>query len=418
MMMFNRAVLVLIVAFVFTPVIAGTVRFIEDLLFDKQVARRTAQMTAGTQPLVSIVLPFGGDVTELQHQLETMRTSLTYQRYEVLVMVTAETAAVLRRLRQIVAQHQMVRVIEFTAATNSANLLSQGAMFSRGEFVLTLPVHGVVSGDSLEETLALFMTDINGTSASRVGAVMLETLPQQADGFATTIAQMDAAVELAADRRKQAWHDVMIRVEKEAIMYRRTALLAIGLWRSNRIGAETDLFWRLQLRGWVVRYNTFATSTRVTPTRLRGWISERFVWNAAVIENLFAHSRDIVFQPIRYRRVVRLWLGEWIMLAWSWYMTALILWGIYLLLTIHTSEIAYVVATSGAILLFVQFIVGMMQLLVAINYRRHKGLSNRFVWRAGWFAWANWWITALFKTVATVKVVYNMLFDPETRAYD
>lgn len=172
------------------------------------------------------------------------------------------------------------------------------------------------------------------------------------------------------------------------------------------------------MRGWVVRYNTFATSTRVTPTRLRGSTSERFIWNAAVIENLFAQSREIVFQPIRYRRVVCLWLGEWIMLAWSWYMTAIILWGIYLLLTIHTSEIIYVVATSGAVLLFVQFIVGMMQLLVAINYRRHKGLSNRFVWRAGWFAWANWWITALFKTVATVKVVYDMLFDPETRAYD
>lgn len=45
MMVFNRAVLVLIVAFVFTPVIAGIVRFIEDLRFDKQVAQRTARMT-------------------------------------------------------------------------------------------------------------------------------------------------------------------------------------------------------------------------------------------------------------------------------------------------------------------------------------------------------------------------------------
>ena len=397
MMVFNRAVLVLIVAFVFTPVIAGIVRFIEDLRFDKQVARRTARMTTGAQPLVSIVLPFAGDVDRLQRQLDLMQTSLTYQRYEVLVMVSAETTATLRRLRQIVAQNTTMRVIEFTETTNVANLLSQGAMFSRGEFVLTLPINGVVSGNSLEETLALFMTDINGIPAARVGAVMLATLPRRADNFATTIAQMDAAVELAADRRKQAFHDVMIRVEKEAIMYRRTALLAIGLWRSNRIGAETDLFWRLQLRG---------------------WMAERFIWTAAVIENLFAHSRDIVFQPIRYRRVVRLWLGEWIMLAWSWYMTALILWGVYLLITIHTPEIVYIVATSGAILLFVQFVVGMLQLIVAINYRRHKGLPNRFVWRVGWFAWANWWITALFKTVATGKVIYNMLFDPETRAYD
>ena len=397
MMVFNRAVLVLIVAFVFTPVIAGIVRFIEDLRFDKQVARRTARMTTGAQPLVSIVLPFAGDVDRLQRQLDLMQASLTYQRYEVLVMVSAETTATLRRLRQIVAQNTTMRVIEFTETTNVANLLSQGAMFSRGEFVLTLPINGVVSGNSLEETLALFMTDINGIPAARVGAVMLETLPRRADNFATTIAQMDAAVELAADRRKQAFHDVMIRVEKEAIMYRRTALLAIGLWRSNRIGAETDLFWRLQLRG---------------------WMAERFIWTAAVIENLFAHSRDIVFQPIRYRRVVRLWLGEWIMLAWSWYMTALILWGVYLLITIHTPEIVYIVATSGAILLFVQFVVGMLQLIVAINYRRHKGLPNHFVWRVGWFAWANWWITALFKTVATGKVIYNMLFDPETRAYD
>ncbi|MFW6771783.1 glycosyltransferase [Weissella cibaria] len=418
MMVFNRAVLVLIVAFVFTPVIAGIVRFIEDLRFDKQVARRTARMTTGAQPLVSIVLPFAGDVDRLQRQLDLMQASLTYQRYEVLVMVSAETTAILRRLRQIVAQNTTVRVIEFTETTNVANLLSQGAMFSRGEFVLTLPINGVISGNSLEETLALFMTDINGIPAARVGAVMLETLPRRADNFATTIAQMDAAVELAADRRKQAFHDVMIRVEKEAIMYRRTALLAIGLWRSNRIGAETDLFWRLQLRGWVVRYNTFATSTRLTPPRLRGWMAERFIWTAAVIENLFAHSRDIVFQPIRYRRVVRLWLGEWIMLAWSWYMTALILWGVYLLITIHTPEIVYIVATSGAILLFVQFVVGMLQLIVAINYRQHKGLPNHFVWRVGWFAWANWWITALFKTVATGKVIYNMLFDPETRAYD
>ncbi|MGL4536824.1 MAG: glycosyltransferase, partial [Weissella cibaria] len=367
MMVFNRAVLVLIVAFVFTPVIAGIVRFIEDLRFDKQVAQRTARMTPGAQPLVSIVLPFAGDVDRLQHQLDIMQASLTYQRYEVLVMVSAESTAILRRLRQIVAQNAAVRVIEFTETTNSANLLSQGAMFSRGEFVLTLPKNGVVSGNSLEETLALFMTDINGIPAAHVGAVMLETLPRRADNFATTIAQMDAAVELAADRRKQAFHDVLIRVEKEAIMYRRTALLAIGLWRSNRIGAETDLFWRLQLRGWVVRYNAFATSTRLTPPQLRGWMAERFTWTAAVIENLFAHSRGIVFQPIRYRRVVRLWLGEWIMLAWSWYMTALILWGVYLLLTIHTSEIVYIVATSGAILLFVQFVVGMLQLIVAIN---------------------------------------------------
>lgn len=49
MMVFNRAVLVLIVAFVFTPVIAGIVRFIEDLRFDKQVARRTARMTTGRE---------------------------------------------------------------------------------------------------------------------------------------------------------------------------------------------------------------------------------------------------------------------------------------------------------------------------------------------------------------------------------
>ena len=54
-------------------------------------------------------------------------------------------------------------------------------MFSRGEFVLTLPKNGVVSGNSLEETLALFMTDINGIPAAHVGAVMLETLPRRAD---------------------------------------------------------------------------------------------------------------------------------------------------------------------------------------------------------------------------------------------
>jgi poly-beta-1,6 N-acetyl-D-glucosamine synthase len=95
------------------------------------------------------------------------------------------------------------------------------------------------------------------------------------------------------DRRAYALLNAVTVVPGAAGAWRRSAVEAVGGYRSDTLAEDMDLTFRVRRAGWKIENETAAVAWTEAPDRLKGLFRQRFRWSYGTLQVLWKHRRAL-----------------------------------------------------------------------------------------------------------------------------
>ncbi|MFV0681551.1 poly-beta-1,6-N-acetyl-D-glucosamine synthase [Ottowia sp.] len=276
------------------------------------------------RPMVTVIVPCyneSGQIREVIAQLMRSR----YPRFEVITVndgSTDDTALVLDALTQ--SYPGKLRVIHNATNQGKAVGLNTAALLARGEFIFGIDGDALIDEDAIAWLLMPMLANprvgaVTGNPRIRNRTTLLGRM--QVGEFSATIGLIK--------RTQQLWGR-LFTVSGVVVMFRRRALLNVGFWSTDILTEDIDISWRLQLAGWLVRFQPAALSWILMPETVRGLWKQRLRWSMGGVQAI-----------IRYRRI---WLNTRLWKMWPVYAEYLlsVIWSYVMLFVLTVAAIIWI----------------------------------------------------------------------------
>ena len=147
------------------------------------------------------------------------------------------------------------------------------------------------------------------------------------DSFLAKLQAIEFASIISLMRRAQrVWGRIMTMSGVVGI-FRRSALLDVGLYSPEMATEDIDLTWRLQLRHWDVRYESRAVMWMRVPQSLRGLWRQRRRWALGLSQVLARHGRTLLHW--KHRRFWPVLVEASLSVIWAYiYVILTIIWSV------------------------------------------------------------------------------------------
>lgn len=249
--------------------------------------RRRAAIESGREfrPFASIVVPAYNE----ERVLENCVTSIVeadYPDYEVIIVDDGSsdgTAAVARRLAE---RYPHVTAISQTNG-GKGSALNTGFAAARGEFLLFVDADGIFQPTTIPEMLRPFEDE-------RVGAVCGDDATMNLDRIQTRFLALVSHVGTGLVRRALHMLRCVPVVSGNSGAFRRSALQSVsfpdGPLRTDTIGEDLELTWRLHRARWQVAYAPHARVLAESPSTLLSLWKQRTRWARGLLQSLHLHD--------------------------------------------------------------------------------------------------------------------------------
>ena len=256
---------------------------------------------------MSVLIPARNEAGNIRETVEAVLNS-AYPNYEVIVINDASTDETEAIVRQLVAEHQQVRMLNLTVNQGKATALNYGFLISKGEIIVT------VDADCMLDARALHWMAWHFINFPRVGALTGNPRVRNRTTLLAQIQTAEYASVIGLIKRTQRVLGKVLTVSGVIAAWRRQALLDVGLWSNDMITDDIDMTWKMEKRFWDVRYETKAIGWMLVPETLWGLWRQRRIWPLYidyVLSILWAHIFPICMLFWSYG-----WLsGDWFLIA-------------------------------------------------------------------------------------------------------
>jgi biofilm PGA synthesis N-glycosyltransferase PgaC len=238
---------------------------------ERQGAKAAQLLARNLWPPVSILIPC---FNEGVHAEETLRHALAtdYPEFEVLAIndgSSDNTGAILDGMVEI---HPRLRVVHMEKNQGKAMALQSGCLMAKHEILIC------IDGDALlDPTCASWMvrhfiedTDVaavTGNPRIRNRSTLLGRL--QVGEFSSIVGMI---------KRAQRTFGRLFTVSGVITAFRKSALHDVGYWSADMLTEDIDITWKLQRRGWDIRFEPRALVWILMPETLRGLWKQRLRW--------------------------------------------------------------------------------------------------------------------------------------------
>lgn len=259
------------------------------LLFEVR-ARRASAGPAGcgpvfaSPPLVSVVVPAFEEEVLIVHCLESILRS-DHPRLEVVCVDDGSSDGTLARIRQVAAGDPRVRALHQANAGKGA-ALNTGIAAAAGDVLVLVDADGLFRPDTLTRLLRGFRHD-------RVGAVCGNDRPVNLDRVQTRLLALISHVGTGLMRRALDVLDCLPVVSGNVGAYRRDVLDEVGPLRTDTLGEDLELTWRVHRAGYAVTFTPDALVFAESPSTVRGLWRQRVRWSRGLLQATTLHLRMI-----------------------------------------------------------------------------------------------------------------------------
>ncbi|HPF35415.1 MAG TPA: glycosyltransferase [Candidatus Krumholzibacteria bacterium] len=269
-------------------------------------------------PSVSVIIPAYNEEARIRQTLDGV-LALDYPDFEVLVVDDCSTDNTFRRLLPY-AREKRIRLVRKRRNEGKAMALNDAIPATRGELLLVMDADAVPDPGLLRALVPHFQSP-------RVAAVTGNPRVANRDSFLAKLQAIEFTSIVSMLRRAQRVWGRIVTMSGVVGMFRRSALLEVGLYSPQMATEDIDLTWRLQLAHWDVRYEARAVMWMNVPQSLQGLWRQRRRWALGLSQVLARHARE----ALRWRNR-RLWpvLTE-ALLSITWAYVYVLLTGIWLL---------------------------------------------------------------------------------------
>ena len=259
-------------------------------------------------PPVSILIPCYNEGDNVR---ETVAYALKqkYPNYEVIAINDGSKDDTLAILTELAATEPKLRVVNLATNQGKAMGLRAATLLARGEYVIG------IDGDSLlapEATVWMIRHFINNPD---VGAVTGNPRVRNRSTLIGRIQVGEFSAIVGMIKRAQRIYGRVFTVSGVIAAFRKAALHDVGYWSPDMVTEDIDISWKLQLKGWVIRFEPNAMCWVLMPESIKGLWKQRVRWAQGGAEVMLRYSRQIM--SIRQRRMWPLFLEYLTSVAWS-----------------------------------------------------------------------------------------------------
>ncbi len=364
-------------------------------------------LTKRIEPMITIMIPAHNEEIVIEKTITYLMTKLNYHNYEVLVTddgSTDQTPVILERLIQ---RYDNLRVLHIEKNKGKAHAFNIGVGFAKGKLILSNDADTVPEPDALWKYVNYFLY----RNSNNIAAVTANMDVKNR----TKIIAKSQTVEFSSivgiiKRTQQAVLGVIYAYSGANTMYRKRALLDVGLFRQNRATEDISIAWDHQAREWLSLFAPEIMFFMEVPEDLKGLYHQRKRWAKGGTEVWLTNFKLVFHHPIRNIGRTMLFVDQSLSIIWSlffWFSS--IVFAIKMIIAISSGQwlTIYQLLTTSAVFISFEMIAGILQLIASLIVD-DRGRKLKYFLFAPFYMLFYWLIntlTILTTFIAAVKTI-------------
>ena len=222
-------------------------------------------------PRAAVIVPCHNEARHVAETIGALRR-LSYPSYEIVAVDDGSTDGTGRILEALAATELRLRVLRLPTNRGKPTALRMGAELTDAEVVIC------VDGDALLDEHALTWMARALTLGPRVGGVTGSPRIRTRSTALGRLQLGEFSSLVGLIKRAQMVWGRLFTVSGVVCGFRKDALAEVGYWSPDVLTDDVDISWRLQLRGWQIRFEPRALCWVLMPETLRGLWRQRLRW--------------------------------------------------------------------------------------------------------------------------------------------
>lgn len=402
---------VLFLILVSYPILGGLAWFVGGLCYKyvfKNKKRDFTILDSREQPFITIMVPAHNEEVTIEETISYLLNELNYTNYEVLVIddcSTDNTPKILRKLQQ---QSKRLRVIRLAENKGKAHAFNIGLAFAKGDLVLSNDADTLPEADALMRYVNYF----NSPEGQNIAAVTSNVEVRNRTKLITksTTVEFSSIVGIIK-RAEMGVFGSIFAYSGANTMYRKSALIDVGMFRQDRATEDISIAWDHQLNNWLAVFAPEIISYTLVPETLKELYHQRKRWAKGGTEVWLTNLRKVLRHPLKNLGESLMLLDQTLSICWSFFFWLATFVFTYLVgnfaLTQNWSQLVYLLF-SALILICFEMIAGTMQLVIALMIDR-KGNKIEYLLFAPIYLLCLWIINTLTIVTTFVPAIKTIL---------
>lgn len=402
---------VLFLILVSYPILGGLAWFVGGLCYKyvfKNKKRDFTILDSREQPFITIMVPAHNEEVTIKETISYLLNELNYTNYEVLVIddcSTDNTPKILHKLQQ---QSKRLRVIRLAENKGKAHAFNIGLAFAKGDLVLSNDADTLPEADALMRYVNYF----NSPEGQNIAAVTSNVEVRNRTKLITksTTVEFSSIVGIIK-RAEMGVFGSIFAYSGANTMYRKSALIDVGMFRQDRATEDISVAWDHQLNNWLAVFAPEIISYTLVPETLKELYHQRKRWAKGGTEVWLTNLRKVLRHPLKNLGESLMLLDQTLSICWSFFFWLATFVFTYLVgdfaLTQNWSQLVYLLF-SALILICFEMIAGTMQLVIALMIDR-KGNKIEYLLFAPIYLLCLWIINTLTIVTTFVPAIKTIL---------
>lgn len=402
---------VLFLILVSYPILGGLAWFVGGLCYKyvfKNKKRDFTILDSREQPFITIMVPAHNEEVTIEETISYLLNELNYTNYEVLVIDDCSadnTPKILHKLQQ---QSKRLRVIRLAENKGKAHAFNIGLAFAKGDLVLSNDADTLPEADALMRYVNYF----NSPEGQNIAAVTSNVEVRNRTKLITksTTVEFSSIVGIIK-RAEMGVFGSIFAYSGANTMYRKSALIDVGMFRQDRATEDISVAWDHQLNNWLAVFAPEIISYTLVPETLKELYHQRKRWAKGGTEVWLTNLRKVLRHPLKNLGESLMLLDQTLSICWSFFFWLATFVFTYLVgnfaLTQNWSQLVYLLF-SALILICFEMIAGTMQLVIALMIDR-KGNKIEYLLFAPIYLLCLWIINTLTIVTTFVPAIKTIL---------
>ncbi|WP_278960357.1 glycosyltransferase family 2 protein [Lactobacillus apis] len=402
---------VLFLILVSYPILGGLAWFVGGLCYKyvfKNKKRDFTILDSREQPFITIMVPAHNEEVTIEETISYLLNELNYTNYEVLVIDDCSadnTPKILHKLQQ---QSKRLRVIRLAENKGKAHAFNIGLAFAKGDLVLSNDADTLPEADALMRYVNYF----NSPEGQNIAAVTSNVEVRNRTKLITksTTVEFSSIVGIIK-RAEMGVFGSIFAYSGANTMYRKSALIDVGMFRQDRATEDISVAWDHQLNNWLAVFAPEIISYTLVPETLKELYHQRKRWAKGGTEVWLTNLRKVLRHPLKNLGESLMLLDQTLSICWSFFFWLATFVFTYLVcdfaLTQNWSQLVYLLFTALILICF-EMIAGTMQLVIALMIDR-KGNKIEYLLFAPIYLLCLWIINTLTIVTTFVPAIKTIL---------
>ncbi|PZG33357.1 glycosyl transferase [Listeria ivanovii] len=392
------------------PILGGFAWFVGAFCYTflfKYKQENWTDIPTTVEPFITIMVPAHNEEVVIEGTIEYLMNKINYTNYEILVTDDGSTDSTPAILDQLMEKYDNLRVVRIEKNKGKAHAFNIGTAFAKGELILSNDADTVPEPDALWKYVNYFIRE----DAHNIAAVTSNMDVQNR----STLVGKSQTVEFSSivgiiKRTQTSVFGVIYAYSGANTMYRKDALMDVGMFRQDRATEDISIAWDHQFDGWLSLFATDIIFFMEVPETLNMLYKQRKRWAKGGTEVWLTNFKKVLQHPFQNIGRTSLFVDQTLSISWTfffWISSAIFFARfIYLLFIWDTQQILFMLTVAFVFVCF-EMVAGILQLLAALLIDDKGNKLKYFLFTPLYllFYWIMNAVTILMTFIPAVKTI-------------